>query len=129
MSTKVTVTLPDDVYYQAEQFAQMTNVKVADVLKDAIELSLLPVSPKLSTAEPISEMSDEEVLKLTKLQMKSAEDRRLSSLVDRRQKGKLTEAERVELLTLMQAYQSGLLREAQALSEAVRRGLLEPMTP
>jgi hypothetical protein len=129
MSTKVTVTLPDDVYYQAEQFAQMTNVKVADVLKDAIELSLLPVSPKLSTAEPISEMSDEEVLKLTKLQMKSAEDRRLSSLVDRRQKGKLTEAERVELLTLMQAYQSGLLRKAQALSEAVRRGLLEPMTP
>ena|SRR5215475_15247664 len=51
-------------------------------------------------------MSDEEVLKLTELQMKSAEDRRLSRLLDRRQKGRLTEAGRIELLTLMQAYQS-----------------------
>ena len=62
MSIKVIETLPDDFYHQAEQFAQMTNIKVADVLKDAIELSLLPVSRKLSTAEPISEMSDEEVM-------------------------------------------------------------------
>src|SRR5262245_44211508 len=121
MSTKVTVRLPDDVYQQAEQFAQMTNIKVVDVLKDAIELSLLPVSPKLSTAEPISEKSDEEVLKLTELQMKSAEDRRPSRLLDRRQKGRLTEAERVELLTLMQAYQSVLLRKTQGRLHDLRR--------
>jgi hypothetical protein len=121
MSTTVTVTLQDDVYRQAVQFAQMANVKVAEVLKDAIELSLSPVSP-----EPLS---DKEVLRLTELQMPPAEDRRLSRLLDRQQKGKLTAGERAELFALMQAYQSGLLRKAQALSEAVRRGLIEPLTP
>src|SRR2546427_9841942 len=119
MSTTVTVTLQDDVYRQAEQFAQLANVKVTEVLKDAIELSLAPVSPEQSTVEPISELSDKEVLKLTDLQMPPAEDRRLSRLLDRQQKGKLTTDERAELFTLMQAYQSGLLRKAQALSEAV----------
>lgn len=129
MSTTVTVTLQDDVYRRAAQFAQMANVKVTELLKDAIELSLAPVSPEQSTVKPVSELSDKEVLKLTELQMPQAEDRRLSRLLDRQQKGKLTGHERAELFTLMQAYQSGLLRKAQALSEAVRRRLIEPLTP
>ncbi len=107
----------------------MANVKVTEVLKDAIELSLSPVSPEQSTVKPVSELSDKEVLKLTELQMPPAEDRKLSRLLDRQQKGKLTAGERAELFTLMQAYQGGLLRKAQALSEAVRRGLIEPLTP
>lgn len=129
MSMTVTVTLQDDVYRQALQFAQMANVKVTEVLKDAIELSLAPVGPEQSIVKPISELSDKEVLKLTGLQMPPAEDRRLSRLLNRQQKGKLTAGERAELFTLMQAYQSGLLRKAQALSEAVRRGLIEPLIP
>jgi hypothetical protein len=90
---------------------------------------LAPVSPEQATVKPISDLSDKEVLKLTGLQMPPAEDRRLSRLLDRQQKGKLTADERAELFTLMQAYQSGLLRKAQALSEAVRRGLIKPLTP
>jgi hypothetical protein len=41
----------------------------------------------------------------------------------------LSDTERGELLTLMQVYQEGLLRKAQALHEAVRRGLREPPAP
>jgi hypothetical protein len=129
MSTTVTLTLQDDIYRQAVQFAEIANVKVAEVLKDAIELSLAPVSPGQSTARPVSDLSDEEVLKLSELQMSPAEDRRLSRLLDRQQKGKLTASGRAELFTLMQIYQMGLLRKAQALNEAVRRGLLAPLTP
>jgi hypothetical protein len=37
--------------------------------------------------------------------------------------------ERSEMLALMQVYAEGLLRKAQALREAVRRGLREPLEP
>lgn len=63
--SKVAMTLQDDVYRQAEQFAQMATVKVTEALKDAIELSLAPVSPEQSTVKPVSELSDKEVLRLT----------------------------------------------------------------
>jgi len=127
MSTRVTVTLRDDVYDQAAQLAQLANVKVTEVLSEAIELSLLPINSQQTN--PISELSDEEVLKLTQLEMSPAEDRRLSRLLNRQQAGKLTVKERAELFTLMQIYRAGLLRKAQALAEAVRRGLREPLTP
>lgn len=129
MSTRVTVTLRDDLYRQAEQFARLSNVKVAEVLTNAIELSLLPVNWQEAKVEPVSALTDKEVLKLTELQMPPKEDRRLSRLLNRQQAGKLTTEERTELMTLMQVYQTGLLRKAQALGEAVRRGLREPLTP
>lgn len=125
----VTLTLQDDVYRRAALFAQLANLKINDVLSDVIELSLLPPNPQPSAVKPVSELSDKEVLKLTKLQMPPAQDRRLSRLLDRQQAGKLKAEERAELLTLMQVYQDGLLRKAQALAEAVRRGLREPLTP
>jgi predicted CopG family antitoxin len=125
----VTLTLQDDVYRRAAKFAQLANLKVNDVLSDVIELSLLPPNPQPSVVKPVSELSDKEVLKLTELQMAPAQDRRLSRLLNRQQAGKLMAEERAELLTLMQVYQDGLLRKAQALAEAVRRGLREPLTP
>jgi hypothetical protein len=59
----------------------------------------------------------------------STEDRRLSELLHRQQAGILTEAERPELTSLMELYQTQLLRKAQALREAVRRGLRPPLQP
>jgi hypothetical protein len=42
---------------------------------------------------------------------------------------KLSVPERTELVALMQVYQEGLWRKAQALHEAVRRGLRTPLEP
>ena len=64
---------------------------------------------------------------LSELQMEPDQDTRLSELLDRQQAGLLTEAERPELQALMQIYQESLLRKATALSEAVQRGLMEPL--
>ncbi len=50
-----------------------------------------------------------------------------STFLNKQQAGQLTEDERTELMAPMQVYQQGLLRKAQALSEAVRRGLREPL--
>ena len=124
MSTQITITLPDEVYQRAERFARLANRDIASVLADTIQLSIPAISPEAAALEPISTLSDEQVIALTQLQMEPEQDARLSDLLDRQQSGILTETERKELQTLMQIYQEGLLRKATALSEAVKRGLM-----
>jgi hypothetical protein len=128
MSTQITITLPDEVYQRSERFARLANRDIASVVADTIELSIPPISPEAAALEPVSALSDEQVMALTQLQMESEQDARLSDLLDRQQSGILTEIERIELQTLMQIYQEGLLRKATALSEAVKRGLMEPLS-
>jgi len=127
MSTQVAVTIPEQVYKQAKRLAQLTHCHVSDLLAEAITLSLSPVATSSEVFPPVAELSDKEVLALTKLELPAAQDRRLSSLLRRQQAGKLTGNERAELISLMHAYQEGLLRKAQSLREAVRRGLIEPL--
>lgn len=128
MSTKITITLPDEIYQRAERFARLANRDIASILADTIQLSIPLVRVEVNSLEPISVLSNEQVLGLTELQMESKQDARLSELLDRQQAGTLTEDERPELQTLMQIYQEGLLRKATALNEAVQRGLIEPLS-
>ncbi|MBN3873535.1 hypothetical protein [Nostoc sp. JL33] len=127
MSTQIIITLPDEIYQRAERFARLANRDIASILVDTIQLSIPPVSGDITDLEPVFALSDEQVLVLTELQMESAQDARLSELLERQQSGILTEGDRSELQTLMQVYQEGLLRKATALSEAVKRGLIEPL--
>ncbi|PZO40842.1 MAG: hypothetical protein DCF19_11065 [Pseudanabaena frigida] len=127
MSTQITITLPDKIYQRAERFARLANRDVASILADTIQLAIPPTRSDTFELEPISKLSDNQVLALTKLQMEPFQDTRLSELLDRQQAGILVEDERSELQTLMQIYQEGLLRKATALSEAVNRGLMEPL--
>jgi hypothetical protein len=127
MSTQITITLPDEVYQRVRRFARLANRDVASVLADSIQLSIPPMREDSLDLEPIADLSDEKVLALTQLQMEQTQDARLSQLLDRQQAGLLTNDERLELQILMQIYQEGLLRKATALSEAVKRGLIEPL--
>jgi hypothetical protein len=127
MSTQITITLPDEVYQRAERFARLANRDVASVLADTIQLSIPPVRADIIDLEPLSTLSDEQVLALTELQMEPDQDTRLSELLACQQAGILAEDERPELQILMQIYQQGLLRKATALSEAVKRQLIEPL--
>ncbi len=128
MSTQITITLPDEVYQRAERFARLANRDVASILADTIQLSIPPIRADVLDLEPISDLSDEQVVALTELQMEPDQDTRLSELLDRQQAGLLNEDERLELQALMQIYQEGLLRKATAFSEAVKRGLMEPLS-
>jgi hypothetical protein len=129
MSTQVMVTLPDDLYHRAERLAQLTSRQVAEVLADTIALSLTSLSSQPASVTPVTELTDEEVLSQANRQMTPAQDRRLSKLLDRQQTGELSDIERSEMFALMQVYLDGLLRKAQALHEAVRRGLRAPLEP
>ncbi len=127
MSTQITITLPDEIYQRAELFARLANRDIASVLADTIQLSIPSVSLNILDLPPVADLPDEQVLALTELQMEPEQDARLSALLDRQQANLITDNERLELQALMQLYQEGLLRKATALSEAVKRGLLEPL--
>lgn len=74
-------------------------------------------------------LTDAEVLELSEMRMDARQDRRFSKLLNKQQAGTLSSSEGSELLALIQNYQEKLLRKAQALREAVRRGVREPLTP
>lgn len=128
MSTQVTITLPDEIYQRAQRFAHLANRDVVSVLTDSILRSIPAIREEALTLPPISSLADDEVIALTQLQMEPEQDRQLSLLLDRQQNGSLLESERLDLQNLMQIYQEGLLRKATALSEAVKRGLIEPLS-
>ncbi len=125
---QITITLPNEIYEQAKRFARLANREVESVLADAIYASIPFVRLESAGLSAIVDLSNEEILALTNLQMEPSEDSRLSELLDQQQAGTLVEAEHSELQKLMQIYQEGLLRKATALQEAVRRGLMEPLS-
>ena len=127
MGTQITITLPDELYRQALRFARLANRDLDRVLTDAIKGSIPSVSAQADTLLPITDLSDDEVMALTELQLEPEDDQRLSLLLDRQQAGLLTKTEDQDLQALMQMYQEGLLRKATALSEAIQRGLMAPL--
>lgn len=132
MNKPITLNLPEDVYSRAEGLAQLIGRNLNDVLIEAISLSLSSTSPinesERHFSESVKSLSDSEVIAMSELQMESEQDLRLSQLLDEQQAGTLTEAERPELWTLMQVYQTLLVKKAVALREAVSRGLREPLS-
>jgi hypothetical protein len=129
MATRVVVTLQDDIYERVERLAQLTSRDVSELLADTISLSLPPLHLSAEPVKGIAALSNEEVLELSNLRLSPKQDRRLSTLLHKQQERDLSTREQTELLALMACYQEGLLRKAQALHEAVRRGLREPLEP
>ena len=129
MSTRVILNLPDKVYNQAARLAELMNQDVPRVLAETIESVLSPLGASAGDLTVIGELSDNELLAAVDLRMDEAQGRRLGRLLERQQAGKVREAERNELAALMQVYHECLVRKAQALAEAVRRGLRKPLAP
>lgn len=76
----------------------------------------------------LSTLSDQQIITLTELQMEPSQDQKLSQLLQTQQERNLTTAEQSELEMLMEIYQAGLLRKAQALNESFKRGLRRPLS-
>ncbi len=128
MSTQLTLNLPDEVVQRAMQYAEYAKRDVKELLTATLA-STLPSLDTIEQLREIAKLPDRKVLALTKSRMQPKADRRLSKLLDRQQAGKLNDLERAELTALMRSYEMGLLRQSQALAEAVHRGLLPPLEP
>jgi hypothetical protein len=131
MTTRITLDVPDEVYRRAQDLALVAGREIGEVLSQALALSLTPVAltPEPRDLTTVGQLSDDQVLALCELQLPARQDQRLSELLDQQQAGLLSEVEHPELTALMQTYQLRLLRKAQALREAVQRGLLPPLSP
>ena len=127
MDNQVMVTLPDDLYENAQQWAIMTQRELSETLTDALRIVLTPVVTKPQVERPVSTLSDEEVIALSKVQMDQGQGERLGKLLEKQRELTLTATEQVSLMTLMQVYQQLWIRQSEALAEAVKRGLRPPL--
>jgi hypothetical protein len=129
MSTQVVVTLPDDLYAQAQHWAALTHREVPQLLTEALALVLTPIGTPPADAPPVATLSDTEVLALAQVQMLSQQGHRLDQLLAKQGEETITAQEQAELLALMHVYQQLWVRQSEALAEAVHRGLRAPLTP
>ncbi len=125
MSMRVLVTLPDEVYQQAERLAQLTRRDIADVLAETIRRSLETTTPVADL--PVELLPDDQVLALCDLHLSPDQDAELSELLANNREGLLSDDQRKRLDHLIHLYRHGLVRKAQALKVAVERGLREPL--
>ncbi len=130
MTTEVILTLPENLIEHANRLGSATQRDLGTVLADTLEMMWLTVD-ELSSMDwqnPIAALADDEVLALSKAKMDEIQNQRLGDLQANGKATRLTEAERYELLALLHIYQLGQLRKSEALAEAVKRGLLEPLS-
>jgi hypothetical protein len=131
MAVEVTLTLPENLVEYAKRLGDATQRDVAAILAEALEM-LLPTWENLSensSYPSVSSLSNADVLALANSKMDAVQNQRLGELQQRGKTTGLTEAERYELLALLQIYQLGQLRKSEALAEAVQRGLRSPLSP
>ncbi len=127
MSNQVTLTLPDDLYENAQQWAVIMQRELSDTLTDALRIVLTPVVTKPKVERPVSTLSDEEVIALSSVQMDKEQGERLGKLLEKQRENTLTTIEQVSLMALMQVYHQLWIRQSEALAEAVKRGLRPPL--
>ncbi len=125
MSAQITLNLPDELYRRAQQLAARSGREVADILTATLAATL----PNDTTEPPkrVEQLDDREILALAESQMNERLEARMSVLLEVQQAGTLDDAEAFELSLLLYRYQEGSLRKAEALAEAVRRGLRPPL--
>ncbi len=130
MTVSVTLELSEALIEKAQRVSKVTQQSFETVLLDALEVMGLTWEnfPEESLPTPVAELSDEAVLVLASLKMDRDQNERLAKLQTKGKTTGLTEVERYELLALLQIYQLGQLRKSEALAEAVKRGLQEPLS-
>lgn len=126
MSTSITLNLSDETYRRAESLARATGRSLIDVLSQTLDSSLLVIGTATKDSRPVDKMTDEEVLALSDTLMIAEFADRQADLMAKQQAGTLSEVESLELAALLNVYQTGQFRKAQAQAEAIRRGLRKP---
>lgn len=128
MSKQITLELPDYLYARAKRLADLTQQDIGDILASQLGTTLPPLAIELDST-PVGRLSDDEIVLLANSTMDADLGLRLTALQDRQQAHALTVKEQAELQMLMELFEAGQLRKAEALVEAVKRGLQNPIQP
>jgi hypothetical protein len=120
MNEQITLHVPDYILQQAAQMAAQTNLKVENFLAEVLVSAL--------GERPVTALADAEVLALTESRLPQEQEERLTDLLADHGEGLLDPNQQKELDRLMNVYERALLRQSQALREAVARGLIKPLS-
>lgn len=128
MAVEITLTLPEVLVEQAKRFGKATKRDAKAVLADTLGMlwPTLGELPDTSLLPHVNTLPDEDVITLADSKMDVVQNKRLSLLQSKGKENGLSQAERYELMALLQIYQLGQLRKSEGLAEAVRRGLRSP---
>ncbi|HEX4950917.1 MAG TPA: hypothetical protein VFZ34_29930 [Blastocatellia bacterium] len=121
MGNQITLQVSDQLKQRAGIIAAQTRQRIEDVLANALE-AVLP-------DPPVELLPDDEVLALAKSKMPAGQEARFNYLLEQNREGQITPEEIIELDPLMDAYDRGMLLKAQAIREAVTRGLMKLPKP
>ena len=111
----MTLELPDDLAARAKAFAAASHLRIEDAVVEWIGRAVAQT--------PVAAMSDSDILALCDSQLDSASQDELSQHLADLREGTLDASQRSRLDELMAAYRQGLVLKAQAMQEAVSRGL------
>ncbi len=115
MSSLVTLEISEEIANLARGVAVRTNRRLEDVLTELLAHGAKEL--------PIEWLPDETVLALSYGMLPEDQQAELSELLHGNSNGTLTDEEHIHLDELMEIYEEGLLRKAQAIKVAVERGL------
>lgn len=113
---EVTLNLPKNIYLDLSKSAQKSKRTFDEVISERL---------KNTPENPLAASSDEEVLEAAKLWIPENQAARHSELLYKNQAATLTAAEKQESDFFQQVYRIALLRKAQGINEAMRRGLIK----
>lgn len=119
---EITLNLPENVYRNFTKLAEKTHRRVEDIIADKLQDDLS--AENVDYQETVASWSDEAVLALANLKMPKEQADRMSDLLDRLQKGVITDSEERELEVYTELCQISTLRKAHGIVEAVKRGLI-----
>ena len=115
------ITLSDDTFARFKRLSQVTGLDLETIL-NAMPLLSTSLLRECDTT-PLETLTDEAVLALADARIDPVQSLRLGELHTQQKTDHLTSSQREELQLLMGIYQTGQLRKAEAMVEAVRRGL------
>jgi hypothetical protein len=128
---EITLSLPDEWVAKAGRLASRSGRGVEEVIREALSLSFGGSGGgqdlDLSDSVPWKDRSDDDILRLSELRLSDTEDSLLTNLLGKQREQTLNDEERASLAALMRRYEDGLLLKAEALREAVSRGLVPPL--
>lgn len=116
MSEQITLQVSSNVLQHAAQIAVRTQQNLENLLSGTLE--------SFYAEPPVQSLSDQEVITLAQSKFSDAEQELFGDLLYENREGLLTPERREELDRMMKVYERGQLRKAEALEEAVKRGLV-----
>jgi hypothetical protein len=119
MAETITLELPEKITLSARQLASHTQQRVEDILLGWLNQGASEV--------PVEMLSDARVLALAEAELAAEKQIELSELLYQNSEGTLNAKGRARLDELMQMYRTGLVRKAEAMQVAVKRGLRPPL--